>query len=128
MQQFFKCLNEANLTINLTKSDFSCGTVTYFGHIIESMHAKIKAISVFPPPTKKHVMCFLSMASYYWKFFPNFSFITQPLIALLRKDVKFVCTEFCQSCLQATGSNIAKFPCLRSSRFQLTIQASCECK
>ena len=70
MRQFFQPLNEANLTINLTKSKFGCGTVTNLGHIVgqgqvKPMHAKIEAISVFPPPsTKNQVMRFLGMAGY----------------------------------------------------------------
>ena len=67
MQQFFQCLSKANLTINLTKSKFGSGTVTYLRHIVQEgpvkpIRTKIKAISVFPPHPKKQVMHFLGMA------------------------------------------------------------------
>ena len=95
MRKFFQRLSEANLTINLVKSEFGCGHVTYLGHIVRQgkvkpMTAKIEAICAFPQPsTKKQVMRFLGMAGYYRKFCPNFSTVTEPLAALLQKSVKF---------------------------------------
>ena len=65
---------------------------------VKPISAKIEAISAFPQPsTKKQVMRFLGMAGYYRKFFQNFSTVTQPLTELLRKSVKFLWTERCQS-------------------------------
>ena len=106
MRKFFQRLSEANLTINLVKSEFGCGHVTYLGHIVgqgkvKPITAKIEAICAFPQPsTKKQVMNFLGMAGYYRKFCPNFSTVTEPLIALLRKNVKFLWTEACQSAFE----------------------------
>jgi hypothetical protein len=84
-----KRLSEAKLTINLVKSEFGCGHVTYLGHIVgqgkpstvKPVNAKVDAIADFPQPTtnKKHVMRLLGMAGYYRKFCPNFSSITEPL-------------------------------------------------
>lgn len=67
----FSRLSEANLTINLVKSEFGCGHVTYLGHIVgqgkvKPMTAKIEAICAFPQSsTKKQIMRFLGMAGYY---------------------------------------------------------------
>ena len=102
MRQLFDCLREASLTINLVKSEFGCGHVTYLRHIVgqgkvKPIDVKIEAIAAFPQPsTKKQVMRFLGMAGYYRKFCPNFSSVTEPLTELLRKDVKFVWTKHCQ--------------------------------
>ncbi|CAB4001500.1 Hypothetical predicted protein [Paramuricea clavata] len=69
MRKFFQRLREASLMINLVKSEFGCGHVTYLGHIVgqgkvKPISAKIEAISAFPQPsTKKQVMHFLGMAA-----------------------------------------------------------------
>ena len=42
MQKLFDCLREASLTINLGKSEFGCGHVTYLGHIVGQ--GKVKPI------------------------------------------------------------------------------------
>ena len=70
LRKFFKRLSEAKLTINLVKSEFGCGHVTYLGHIVgqgqvKPVNAKVEAIADFPQPTtKKHVMRLLGMAGY----------------------------------------------------------------
>jgi hypothetical protein len=102
MRKFFQRLNDAKLTINLLKSEFGCGHVTYLGHVVgqgqvKPVEAKVEAISMFPQPaSKKHAMRFLGKAGYYRKFCPNFSAITEPLTRLLQKDAKFQWTEQCQ--------------------------------
>ena len=79
MRKIFQWLSKANLTINLVKSEFGCGHVTYLGHIIgqgkvKPVTAKVEAICAFPQPsTKKQVMRSLGMAGYYRKFCPNFN-------------------------------------------------------
>ena len=96
LQNFFERLGNAKLTVNLSKSQIVCGSVTYLGHIVgqgkvKPIHSKIDAICRFPfPDTRKQLMCFLGMVGYYRKFCQNFSTITEPLTHLLRRDVKFV--------------------------------------
>jgi hypothetical protein len=53
IRKFYKRLTEANLTVNLDKSEFCHGTVTFLGHIVgqgqgKPVLAKIQAISDFP--------------------------------------------------------------------------------
>jgi hypothetical protein len=43
MRKFFQRLHEASLMINLVKSEFGCGHVTYLGHI--RWQGKVKPIS-----------------------------------------------------------------------------------
>jgi len=49
---------EANLTVNLTKSEFSHAQVTFLGHVVgsgmvRSLSAKVQAVIDYPPPTSK---------------------------------------------------------------------------
>ena len=134
MRKLFRRLSEANLTINLVKSEFGCGYVTYLGHVVgqgkvKPVDAKIRAISAFPQPsTKKQVMRFLGMAGYYRKFCPNFSSVTEPLTELLRNNVKFVWTDRCQSAFERLKALLQSAPVLSAPDFnhpfKLAVDAS----
>ena len=123
LQKFFKQLSDVKLTINLVKSEFGCGHVTYLGHIVgqgqvKPINTKVKAIADFPPPTmKKHFMRLLGMAGYYRKFCPNFSSITEPLTQLLCKDSKFVWTEQCHSAFEKLKAMVQNAPVLSAPDF-----------
>ena len=88
IRQFYDRLSEAKLTINLSKSEFACATVTFLGHVvgqgqIKPVDSKVCAFNYFPrPENKKQSMRFLGMAGYYRKFCPNFSTISEPLTQL----------------------------------------------
>ena len=134
MRKLFRRLSEANLTINLVKSEFGCGYVTYLGHVVgqgkvKPVDAKIRAISAFPQPsTKKQVMRSLGMAGYYRKFCPNFSSVTEPLTELLRNNVKFVWTDRCQSAFERLKALLQSAPVLSAPDFnhpfKLAVDAS----
>ena len=90
IRQFYDRLSEAKLTINLSKSELACATVTFLGHVVgqgqvKPIDSKVCAIDDFPrPENKKQLMRFLGMARYYRKFYPNFSTISEPLTQLLK--------------------------------------------
>ena len=80
-QQHLKCtrslfnrLTQANLTLNLTKSEFGYAYISFLGHVvgqreITPVMAKVEAITSFQlPRLREEVMHFLSMAGYYRKF------------------------------------------------------------
>ena len=55
IRKFYERLTEANLTVNLDKSELCHGTVTFLGHVVEHgqdkpVLARIQAISEFPVP------------------------------------------------------------------------------
>jgi hypothetical protein len=99
IRKFYERLTEANLTVNLDKSEFCHGTVTFLGHVVgqgqvKPALAKIQAISDFlVPACRKQLMRFLGMAGYYRKFCSNFSDISGPLTNLFSKKVKFIWDE-----------------------------------
>ena len=96
LQALFDRMLEANLAINLMKSDFGQATVTYLGYIVgqgqvKPVTAKIDAINKFPVPTnRKQLMRFLGMAGFYRKFCLNFSNVVACLTRLTSQKVKFV--------------------------------------
>ena len=100
--RFFQIMQEAKLTINLMKSEFSKATVKYLGHIvgqgqIRPLDAKIQTIAKFPIPTSwKELARFLGMAGYYRNFCFKFLEIAAPLTNLLSKKIKFPWTDDCQ--------------------------------
>ncbi len=108
ISKLFDRLSDADLTVNLVKGEFGCGTVTYLGHVVgqglvKPVHVKVRAVCDFPSPTsKKQVMRFLGMAGYYRKFCPNFATVSAPLTQLLRKRETFEWTDDC--CLKTQGN------------------------
>lgn len=134
LRQLFDKLSEANLTVNLAKSDFCRATVTYLGHIvgdgqIKPIKAKVQAIDKFPvPTTRKQIMRFLGMAGYYRKYCPNFSVIANPLTNLLKKNAKFVWSTECQEAFGKIKSILMSEPVLNApdfdKQFKLYVDAS----
>ncbi len=117
IQELFERLSKASLTINLSKSEFGCATVTYLGHEVGQGHvkpvrAKISVILDFPRPTsKRQLMRFLGMAGYYRKFCPNFSSVSEPMTALLRKNVTFTWSKDCETAFEKVKSYAGEYSC-----------------
>ncbi len=134
LRQLFDRLAEANLTINLAKSEFGHATVTYLGHEvgqghIKPIYAKVEAINAVPPPkTKRELMRFLGMVGYYRKFCPNFATISNPLTDLLKKDHKFVWSEKCDLAFSKIKTILTCSPVLQAPNFDqpfsLSVDAS----
>ena len=136
LEELFKRLDKARLTVNLAKSEFGCGTVMYLGHEIGQgkvapVDAKVEAITAFPIPTeKKSLRRFLGMIGYYRKFCRNFAHLALPLTDLLKGGRKFVWSDECQRSFEALKNVLCHFPVLRSPDFtrgfSLAIDASDE--
>ena len=92
MRDLFEQLSRAQLTVNLSKTEFAKATVTYLGHIvgqgeIRPVKAKVEAVLNYPAPrTRKELLRFLGMAGYYRRFCQNFSQVCAPLTELLKKN------------------------------------------
>jgi len=93
LRTFFECLRAANLTFNLSKSEFGHSRVVFLryvvGHgLVKPTATKVKAITHFPNPNnKKELMKFLGMAGYYRRLCKNFSVIVEPMTRLLGKTL-----------------------------------------
>ena len=127
-------LKQANLTVNLSKSDFVKAKVIYLGHVVghgvvTPITAKVKSIIDYPnPENKKSLMRFLGMAGYYRKFCKNFSEVTAPLTELLKRDVKYHWSETCQKSFDKLKNLLCLEPILTapnfSKPFRLAVDAS----
>lgn len=123
VETLFQRLTQANLTVNLNKSDFGCATVTYLGYVIGQgkvapINAKVQAIMDFPvPDSKKALRRFLGMIGYYRKFCKNFAEIALSLTNQLKKSVKFTWDEACQRAFDRLKSLLCHFPVLKSPDF-----------
>lgn len=99
MERVFKRLADANLKIELDKSDFMRRETIFLGHVItpegiKPNPDKVKAILNYPvPKTEKEIKQFLGLAGFYRKFIKNFSKVTKPLTHCLKKGNKINSTD-----------------------------------
>ncbi|KAH9275642.1 hypothetical protein BASA83_001931 [Batrachochytrium salamandrivorans] len=88
-------LREKQLYCKLEKCFYGKHKLHYLGYIISSAGVemdpkKIDAVQDWPVPTKVHdIQVFLGFTNFYRRFVPNYAKTTQPLTALLKKDIKF---------------------------------------
>ena len=134
LHQLFSTLSQANLTVNVAKSEFGHCQVTFLGHVvgqgqISPVMAKVEAVSRFPEPqNKRELMRFLGMAGYCRKFCHNFSVVTAPLTNLLKKNQSYIWTPACQSAFQHVKTLLLSAPVLvapeSTRQFKLFVDAS----
>ena len=74
----FKRLDDANLTVNLTKGDFVKVEIEYLGYVVgqsrvRPIAVKVSAINKFPVHTKRReLLRFVGMCRYYRRFRKRF--------------------------------------------------------
>jgi len=89
-------LRDQRLFCKLEKCHFAQTRISYLGYIItpDSVAmdpAKVATILEWPQPQSAHdIQVFLGFTNFYRRFIDRYSVLTQPLTALLRKDVPFV--------------------------------------
>ena len=92
-------LKKAGVTLNREKCEFSCESVTFLGHLIDSSGirpdpSKVEAILKFKQPTQvADIRRFLGMVNQMSKFAPHLADITQPLRELLTKNSQWIWGE-----------------------------------
>ena len=84
-------LRQHDLKLKLKKCKFLKIATNYLGFVISENgikpdEKKVEAIRSLPVPTcVREVRSFIDMCSYYRRFIPNLSQITEPIVALTRK-------------------------------------------
>ena len=95
IQQVFKKLQTAHLSMKLSKCHFFTNEIQYLGHIlstkgIQPLSSKTQAIKyMYAPKMTKQVCTFLSLVRYYRKFIRNFAKIEKPLTLLTCQQTTF---------------------------------------
>jgi hypothetical protein len=96
VKTILKRLRKEKLYAKLSKCQFFASEIEFLGHMVSGdgirmCSDKVGAIRDWPEPTKvKEMQAFLGLANYYRRFIPDFSNITLPMTALLKKDKVFL--------------------------------------
>src|SRR5436189_3800851 len=91
IRKIFQTLRQANLKVQINKSNFLRKEVEYLGHIVTENGVKpnpnkIAEIKNFPiPKNQKEIKSFIGLIGYYRRFINKFAKITKPLTKALRK-------------------------------------------
>lgn len=135
IELIFKCLQNANLKVQLDKSEFCKRETQFLGHIVSQNGvkpnpAKIECVVNFPiPKTPKQIKQFLGLTGYYRKFIKDYSSLAKPMTKYLKKDVKLNISDpsYIQS-FQTLKTILTNDPILAypdfSKTFTLTTDAS----
>ena len=134
LNEFFVRLEEANLTVNLEKSEFGHAKVSFLGHEVGNstltpLEMKVQAIKNLPAPkNKKDVRRIIGCFGFYRKFCKNFADVCVPLTNLLKKNAKFTWDASCQRAFANLKLLLTNSPVLRppdySKPFKLFSDAS----
>ncbi|GBG87996.1 hypothetical protein CBR_g46367 [Chara braunii] len=119
LEEVLQVLKEAQLHLNLEKSEFGRDSVIYLGHRLsanglEPEATKVEVIRNWPQPANvRELRSFLGLASYYRKFVPRFSVIAHPLSRLTSKNVAYVWCEKCETAFEALKEALVSHHVLR---------------
>lgn len=123
---------KANLTLNITKSQFCVTSVNYLGYIIgnggiTTDPEKVSAIQNWPVPKNlKQVRGFLGLAGWYRRFLQNFSTETFPITEVLSTKKKFKWTEDAQLAFERVKSLLTSAPVLTNPDFTKKFYLHCD--
>ena len=128
LEELFKKLKEANLKVKTSKCEFCTSETKFLGYEINSDgirpdSGKIESVKKYPEPrTRKEVKRFLGLASYYRKFIPDYSTVTEPINRLLKKDTIFEWTRTCQKSFDEIKERLVNPPILAFPDFRRPFQ------
>lgn len=122
----------AGLTLGRDKCHFCRSELRYLGYVVTSQGLyvdplKVEAILQIPTPTKiSDVRSLIGTASWYRRFIPNFSSLTQPLTELLRKNSKFCWTSKQEEAFRQIKEHLISAPVLSCPNFELPFIIQCD--
>ena len=126
VQQVLQRLDEAGLTVKMSKCQFGMARCVYLGHVVGSGEVrpnptKIEAVKSFPvPTTKKDVRVFLGLTGYYSRpWLPLFLI----LYTMKTCPTKVKWTNLCRTAFETLKNLLCDSPILNSPDF--TMQALC---
>jgi hypothetical protein len=118
LESVLKLLQDAGLTLNLSKCCFFRQNVDYLGFElskdgIKPGSKKVQAVAHFPTPKDQHtVRQFIGLCSFFRRFIRNFAIIAKPLTSLLKKDCRWIWGEEQEKSFQILKSQLINKPIL----------------
>jgi hypothetical protein len=126
LKTIFDRLSDFNLKLQPEKCQFLRKEMGFLGHFVsqdglQPEEAKVKAVNDFPTPKNaRQIKSFLGLAGYYRKFIKNFATISEPLVKLLRKDLKFKWSDSCEKSFNELKRILTTYPILIHPDFSKT--------
>ena len=118
LESVLKRINRAGVTLNSEKCEFSMGSVTFLGHVIDEVGIhpdpdKIQAIQQIKVPTNvTELRRFLGMVTYLSKFSPNLSQKVKPLRYLLSRKNQWLWDKCQQDAFNQIKQELSNTPIL----------------
>lgn len=125
LRRVYGKLKDANLTINMQKSQFCRSELKYLGYMVDRFGlrtdpSKVEVIMNFPIPREvKELKRFLGMAGWYRRFIKNFSQVARPLTRLTSKKCKFEWTPEANDAFNTLKSALITAPILKCPDFSI---------
>ncbi|KRZ65622.1 Retrovirus-related Pol polyprotein from transposon 17.6, partial [Trichinella papuae] len=125
LERVLQRIAETGLKLKPQKCHLMRKTVRFLGHVLSENgmstdEEKIRAVKEWPTPCcPSEVRQFLGLASYYRRFIKNFSMVSAPLNALLRKGSHWKWTAECQTAFDQLKHMLCTAPVLTFPDFNV---------
>lgn len=125
LDEVFRRLRGAKLTVSIDKCQFCRPEMKYLGYVVDrnGLHVdpdKVKAMLDLPvPKTVKEVRRIQGTFSWYRKFIPDFATTISPITALLKKSRKFCWTPECDEAFRRIKECLISAPVLSCPDYEL---------
>lgn len=118
LEEVFRRLREANITVSIDKCQFCRPQLKYLGYVVSrnGLHVdpdKVKAmLEIAAPSNVKEVRRIVGTFSWYRRFVPQFSSIIAPITSLLKKKAKFEWSDECDKSFREIKECLVAAPVL----------------
>ena len=112
-------LNEAGMTLNMSKSVFKAKELSFLGHCLSENGVKPdkrlveKVMAIKVPSCKKDLDHFVGLVNYFGRYIQNFAGLTDPLNELRRKNVAFIWGARQQTAFDQLRKALCEYPVVR---------------
>lgn len=134
LREVFERLRNAGLKARPDKCKFFCKEITFLGHVVSKEGIKpdksnIEKVANWPRPNNvASLRSWLGLTGFYRKFIRDYAKISQPLLDLIKKGIKFEWSDDCEHAFQYLRQALVQPPILSypdfDSSFILYVDAS----
>lgn len=132
LEEVFRRLRQANLTVGRAKCQFCKPRLKYLGYVVDrhGLHVdpdKVRAMLDVPvPKSVTEVRRIVGTFAWYRRFIKDFSTIIAPITGLLRKNRKFDWTTECDSAFRNIKECLISAPVLAAPDYSLDFVVQCD--